>query len=116
MKFRFSDVVATFSKKTRMIEKYVLLLFLDEVSDDLFSELSKRLPNLWKSVGIKLGLTNNDVEVIECNYHKVTDQTMKVLCQWKQEKGSAATRTLLIKALLAAKCTEQAEFVHNYEI
>ena len=99
-----------------MIERYVLLLFADGVSDDLFAELSQRLPNLYRIVGIKLGLTNNEIDVIEVDNRLVQDITMKVLCRWKQRKGSAATRTSLVNALLAARCIEEAEFVRNYKV
>ena len=86
----------------------------DEVSDELLSDLSKRLPLAWKGVGIKLGYTQTQMDSIEVDYPRVEDRTMRMLHRWSLDKGSAATRTELIRALLAADRTGEAEFVCNY--
>lgn len=89
-------------------------MFLEEVSDELFSDLSTQLPKVWKRVAIKLGLKANEIEAIELNNRKVEDQTMKMLCQWKRKRGSSATRTLLMSVLIDVECIEVAEFVYAY--
>ena len=86
----------------------------DEVSDELLSDLSKRLPLAWRRVGIKLGCTQTQMDSIEIDYPRVEDRTMRMFRRWSQDKGSAATRKELVRALLAADCTGEAEFVCNY--
>jgi triacylglycerol esterase/lipase EstA (alpha/beta hydrolase family) len=74
-------------------------LALESVPDSLIRELSKSLPNDWKTVATHLGLSDDEISVIRLNDDQVEEKTNAMLQKWKKKKGKDATRSKLIEVL-----------------
>lgn len=63
--------------------------------------LAKFINKDWKALGRYLGLTNEEIVIIEYDHHShgLVEIVYQMLCKWKQQQGHMATRAQLVQGL-----------------
>ena len=61
----------------------------------------QNLVSRWKTIGLELELTYDDLEVIKCNNESVEDRATAMLYKWLTSGG--ATKQALVEAVQEAK-------------
>ena len=85
-----------------------------QVSDIHLESISSSCCKYWKKLPAHLELETMVADDIDSNYKEEEIRRFKFLLRWKEIKGSGATYSKLIIALLKIKCLEDAEKVCTY--
>ncbi|XP_046845341.1 uncharacterized protein LOC124439158 [Xenia sp. Carnegie-2017] len=73
-------------------------------------DIAKELVNDWKPLGIKLEISQSELEGINADYnHSVNEKACQMLSKWQKENGRDATSNKLIKALCSIGRRDLAE-------
>ncbi|XP_031556682.1 malignant fibrous histiocytoma-amplified sequence 1 homolog isoform X2 [Actinia tenebrosa] len=86
----------------------------ENVTDFLITKLSGSLPKDWKTLASYLGLSKDEITVIDANAQRVEEKTNDMLHKWKTKNASDATRSKLIKALEKTERTDLVEVVQKH--
>ena len=83
------------------------------LSDDNTVVLCTKLTVKWRHVGRLVGLDDDDIDEIQCDYLKVRERAYQMLRKWRQKHGSSATLSQLVIALLIVNQPNTITYLKN---